>query len=128
MLQEKFLIDLSKELRKNNEIQDIIVFGSAARTNFKRYHDIDVLISFKNLPHNKKKPFCLRKLEKSLRFNSMPLVENNCSNYMPSLVKLNHALPSDESVKYHVFYCEKDDLRIQHKLIDNICKEGIFVP
>jgi len=94
MLKEEkgFLNRLKEEFKNNPDIADILIFGSAARTNFEKYNDIDVLIVTKN-PSN-----IMDELRKKLDANYISN-ENFESDYWAGFSKKIR-----NKSKYHIFY------------------------
>lgn len=121
MLQDKLIEDLRKEIETNKDIEDIVIFGSAARTNFQKYNDIDVLIIFRNQFNLSEKQSRLKNMEGIFNSKLNPLL-----NYGVPLT-VNYGVPFVKESKYHIFYCKQKDLKIEHPLIRNIIRNRFSI-
>jgi predicted nucleotidyltransferase len=123
MLQSKLLDDLRKELKTNKDIEDIVVFGSAARTNFRRYNDIDVLFILRSSIERYKKTKFLEQVELKYNVKPTPLF-NYISGLTPKPPLKTFNYFSGKS-PLHIFYT--DNIDFQKPEIGNIRDEKISV-
>lgn len=117
MLQDKLLEDLKKELKTNKDIEDIAIFGSAARTNFQKYNDIDVLIVLKNAIDNNRKINLVNQLESKYNIKILPLFDY-MSGFVPKIFNYFSA-----KLPFHIFYTYNSEL--MDPIIGNIKEEKI---
>ena len=132
MLQNKLISSLKKELEINKGLADIVIFGSAARTNFQKYNDIDLLIVFKNSVSSLNRAIIIENLEALHGINIAPLVKFSnpdnpfikpILNYGPGLT-LNYG-PRMPDSRYHTFYCKEKDLDLKDILGVKFVQEKI---
>jgi len=118
--EKEFLNRLKEEFKNNPDIADILIFGSAARTNFEKYNDIDVLVIFKNKPLDQ-------------RSYNIPYIKDympkfpHISDYLPK-VPMPHVkdyLPYRLSDKLHLFQCSLQEYNNSHEILKNIRKDAI---
>lgn len=137
MLHNKLFEDLKKELEHNRDIEDIVVFGSVARTNFRQYDDIDILVVYKDTTNLPEKPDYLRTLGIIYGVGIDPLFIKQGFrsefNYLPFSTSRSRESFSGgqqfEFPEYHVFYCKNSEMNPQHPSIKNknIFKEAISI-
>jgi predicted nucleotidyltransferase len=117
--------NIAKELgtsisQKVEGIDDVILFGSVARSEFTSYSDIDLLVVFNNYPPtpiynlyaNLSKKVDVIKIESLIKYGS---IKYGAIKYG----KLNSANT------VHILYCQNDALQNNHPIINNIDKDGI---
>jgi len=122
MLQDELLKTLKTELETNKGIEDIVIFGSAARTNFQQYNDIDILIVFKDALNLDQQKNLISNLEKRYNIRSRPVLDYILNKTSKKPV-LNYILNYDPF--YDISYCKQKDLGIDHIFFKNIKEDNI---
>lgn len=77
---KNFIEILQHELKRNQDLEDIIIFGSAARTNFQKFNDIDILIVFQNYVDLSEMPSSLKDIEEFCDVKISPLLDYGGKN------------------------------------------------
>ena len=100
--------------QKVKGIDDVVLFGSVARSESTNYSDIDLLVVFTDYPPriynlyaNLSKRVNAVKIEPLLKYGSVRYGKLNATNGA------------------HILYCKSDDLQNSHPIINNIGKDGI---
>ena len=118
MLEETVLEGLKRELGRDANVADIVIFGSAARTRFSRYNDIDLLVILRD--HAPLQPIGLRLSSveelRDVDFGSLFDYGTPCSLPWPKARS-----------QYHGFYCTEDDLKKDHPIARNVVRDMISV-
>lgn len=80
MARKDFIKVLKDKLERNSDLEDIIIFGSAARTNFQKFNDVDVLIIYKNDADLSEMPSSLKDIEELYDVKINPLLDYGTKN------------------------------------------------
>lgn len=123
MLQDKLIDGLKTELGTNKDIEDIVIFGSAARTKFQNYNDIDVLVVFRNDLNEGKVNSYVNELKIKYGIAARELF-NYIENKNPVRV-FNYI--ENRFLPYHVFYCKEKEMKLRDSSGKEFIREAISI-